>query len=136
MTAEARRCEACGSTSTYIYNGSSKWHRAGDKWVCHNCYSAGAAVDVISRHSDHGGELLARKEAIELLEMKCANQSCENMIYIKGAPAMSIDDIKAFCSDCSITSTYKKASMKSTYVKRIVDGQLRLDTSLEKSADD
>lgn len=73
-----------------------------------------------------------RDEASDLLEMKCANAMCDNMIFISGASDLSIKEIKMSCGKCQLVSTYKEKSEKATYVRKIQDGQLRLDESLQK----
>lgn len=41
LTAEDKRiCSACDSETTYLQNGSPKWHKNGDeKWLCSKCYA-------------------------------------------------------------------------------------------------
>jgi len=131
--ADFRKCVKCKATTTYIYDGRPAWHRSPDGWLCHTCYGdnyrAGKHVN------NYGGEKEIAKEKIDLLEMKCANPMCSNRIYIAGSPKMSIDAINANCSDCQLVSTYQKKKEKATEVKRIIEGQLKLDTSLEKDSD-
>lgn len=66
------------------------------------------------------------------MEIKCANPTCSNRIYVAGSPKMDVDKIEVGCGDCKLVSTYTKKKEKATEVKRIIDGQLRLDPSLDK----
>lgn len=36
---KGRTCKKCGSSTTYKYKGSPKWHKEGSGFVCHKCYS-------------------------------------------------------------------------------------------------
>jgi len=134
---EFKKCVKCNATTTYIYDGRPAWHGSADGSLCHACYCEKYRAEKKQKLdvNNYGGETKIAKEKIDLLEMKCANPMCSNRIYIAGSPKMSIDAINANCSDCQLVSTYQKKKEKATEVKRIIEGQLKLDTSLEKDSD-
>lgn len=122
-----RQCTKCGSFSTYTFRGRPAWHKTPEGWKCHKCYNEIYRAKQKAL-SSLGGELKTPdKKDRDLFEMKCANGTCTNTVYVKGASAIGIASLKINCSDCQLTTTYSQKTEKASYVKRILDGQLRLD---------
>lgn len=61
-----------------------------------------------------------------MLEIKCAGENCDRKVYIKGDNGLSIDLLKFSCEECNLQTKTQKESKKSSYVKKIADGQLKL----------
>jgi hypothetical protein len=75
---------------------------------------------------------MAKKEL--MLEIKCAGETCVRMVTVNGDEGLSLDSFKFSCRYCGLQTKTQKESKKSSHVRKMVDGQVKLvDETPEES---
>jgi hypothetical protein len=67
---------------------------------------------------------MAKKEL--MLEIKCAGDNCRRMVEVRADAGLSLDMFKFSCDACGLQTKTQKESKKSSHVRKMVDGQVKL----------